>query len=255
MGEDSRGTLEDKQEELGLTDNEAKQIETSVGVVVCSNEDNPGNAQLGTGFIINNNMTIITAAHVLYVGGRLRQACWFVLQKNSKDRYLIDYDAIETGTDIPTLEKNKDFAVALLARPVPDGKPLSLYSPQYAVDDTFISVSGTHADRRFESSEQIVQQCTVLDQNDLPSQEYSSDCDMYAGGSGGPLLTRYNGRLVASAVTVSISTGGMDGRPYDYMTNFTVSLAYGKEMQTLIDGVTERLPPTTAGLIFADPLF
>lgn len=255
VDEDSRGTLEDMQEELGLTDEAANQIAATVGVVACPDAENDSKeAGNGKGYLIKNNMTLLTAAHVFYgKRGHLKPDCWFALQSNIENKYYINYDTLAVGSDIYGLEKDRDYAVALLDRPVTGAVPFPMYAPPDAVDKSFISVSATHGDRRFDSFDQIAQECAVRDQFDYGSQEYRVDCDMYGGGSGGPLLMHFKGRMVASAVTVRSMVDGTG--PYDTWYNSSAALAYGGEMKSYIDEVIGHLDKDTPGLVFTEPLF
>jgi hypothetical protein len=142
---DGRGPLDERAEQLGLSAADADRLRAATGYIVC-----PGTASsngiIASAALVESTQVILTVGHAFVdEAGRARaplEACIFRNQATPPTEVrLAGSDAVWIGLKGPAVPHDpRDYAVALLSRPVAGAVPLRLRSGPAAVGDRGVGI-------------------------------------------------------------------------------------------------------------------
>ena len=211
----------------GLSAEEVARIRAVTGYVMC--QDAAGNIiSSGSGALVENNMTIITAAHVFSVNGGTalpaNSKCFFQNQEDSYKRVDLVLDGSEVlgmrgpsnGTD------PNDYAVVRLKAPItsPNAIPFPIQSRPVAANTRFMAVSSYQdvPNRTLDPAIPVAQVATAIQPNasrgGASPSDYYTDADLQPASSGGATLVRENGQLMYFGIVVGTGKPVLNGRPF-----------------------------------------
>jgi hypothetical protein len=256
--EDGRGTLLERQTDLGLTSAESKQIRTSTGYVICP-ASKGGNPIVISGALVGSNMQVVTASHAFIdEKGKKREPlsdCYFRNQDNPAQIVQFDFDS---GTEklgvtgVRGYEDPNDYAVVRLKSPVKDAIPFRADGQVLTKDESIIAVAAHQKSptREFPSDLPVVQQCynrETRTPNGAPAQYYT-DCDASPIASGGVLLNRdSSGALAVKGIVVAGGKDVLNGQPYNISTgSYTRAIAINGSFGSDLASVRDSIPTQTA---------
>jgi len=238
FGPETRQTADDFAEHNHLNVADLKRQHSGSGVIHCGNARGAGQLTLSTN-------VVTTASHVLYnESGQLRgdsSHCSFSVVVDGHEIVTpIDTRSIVAGSTNPYNEVAvHDWAVARLARALPDATPYTLGAA--AGNAAIRFVARGHSDWGG-GREMSLESCRLrngLESGSEGTREFSFDCAAGVGASGGALLNASGNRLVA--VFVGFRSTAPDQRmgfsPTNY--NFAVTVE-GAFRRAIMDEVTTR---------------
>ena len=213
---DGRGALDEKAEQLGLSTADVAHLRSAAGYVVCPGSTH-GNGIVASAALVGSAQVVLTVGHAFVDElGRPRAPlshCVFRVQSNPPVEVpLAGEDAVRSGlTSPPTPHSPRDYAVAVLSRPVPGAVPLRLAAP-LATDTRVVGIVAWQEidGKSLDPNMPVVQDCAIRDSDPaegrLPT-NYLTDCDLGPVGSGGHILVRQGGEWATAGV---FSTSGGD---------------------------------------------
>lgn len=233
---DGRGSLADRAEQLGISGAEEESLRAAMGYLICPGSSHD-NGIVASAALVGSGRVIVTVGHALVdEEGRARaplSACIFRSQSPSAAEVpLVGADAVWIGLAGPARPHDpRDYAVALLAGPVPGGQPLAVRSTPLAAGERVVGIVAWQEipGLPLDPNIPVVQDCAVRDletaEGTLPT-NYLTDCDLGPVGSGGHLLTRIGGRWATSGIFSSSGGDLSVGRSYSRrLGSFTRGLA------------------------------
>jgi hypothetical protein len=221
---DGRGALTDKAALLKLSAADVIQLRGATGYVICPGSL-AGNGIVASAALVESAQVIVTVGHALVdEAGRARAPLGDCLFRNQAtppvEMRLAGPDAVWIGLAGPAKAHDpRDYAVALLARPVPGAEPLRLASKTLPAGARVIGIVAWQeiAGKPLDPDMPVVQDCAVREldpaEGTLPT-NYLTDCDLGPVGSGGHIVSRTGGQWVTHGVFSSSGGALSVGRSY-----------------------------------------
>lgn len=188
-----------------------------------------GNGQ-ASAQLVGDNKTITTAGHFFHQSDcqpKNRKSCTFdMFTADGKfNRIPVKMDSLKMGR-CPTLNRNRDWAVVQLERPLEGVEPYAIPSDDFAVKEntTILQISGA-ADNFFIKGDypRSLEFCRIFEVVVGHDHPIRHDCDTGKGASGSGQYVSVGATLVIISMNVSETTVMAEGTKYIMNINFNVS--------------------------------
>jgi len=260
--EDGRRPITAAGAELGLSAAEIVRIRSTTGYVFCPGSEK-GNQSIGSGALLMSTQVAVATAHQFVdEQGQLRAPlaeCTFRNQAVDPQKSVLA-EPVERSLYLGMIEAPppaypRDFAVAHLKSPVRGAEPFPLYegTPDELIGHEAILVTAYARNLQSDPQIPLVQACMVKTYmsahywNDLPAAQAMdvavllTDCDAEKIASGGILLGRFNGALLAIGTVLSTGNTDKDGRPFNYADDsYTAVLLLSGQYLDAVNGMAGK---------------
>lgn len=202
ISDDPRGALSLKAKELGLSDDEVREIRANTGYVLCEGKKT-GGVTVGSGALFGRNgMQVLTNVHAIRgERGQSREPCYFQNQATRPTRIRLVVEDRFLGSEETAWIPDEDIAGIRLSEKIPgaDGLSLDVFGAPLKSRQEVIMISASQNwTKSIPPNEPVAQICQVIDvllENSVFPTGLYGDCWATAGASGSIGLVRTEGRL------------------------------------------------------------
>jgi hypothetical protein len=236
---DDRFALILEGEKLGFSSSEIARLHQIIGKLICTKEDQ----KIEGAAIALSGAVLLTTGHTFVPKNeepRPPSTCFFQLMTNPEKRTFVS-ETLKIGFEKVPERANNDWALIKLSNPLPKNiEYLPVLPREVRVGDVvyLFSTREESLPARIQSGQLIVRRCNVKDvfgQFSKLSAVFLTDCDGFAGASGGPTLIRVGGKLYLVGIVKGGAGAEHNYKPYSLDGGvFTLHIAVaGKIWRTM----------------------